>query len=124
MRLGGITIIIAMKRLILIFAEKSSDRSTLDELYQMIEDKSRWSGAHKLFQRIRQKNLDVESRGDIRLTSQYCFEEACAKTIYNLTKESAPFDPDSPYWIVPNALVTARHFGINENQIISAIISN
>jgi hypothetical protein len=124
MRLGGITIIDAMKRLILIFAEKSTDRSTLDELHKMASDRGSWHGAHDLFQRIRLKNNDVIRRSDAKLEAQYCFEEACAKTLYNLPNSPAPFDADSPYWIIPNALVTARQFGIAESEIISAIISN
>jgi hypothetical protein len=113
-----------MKHLILIFAEKSTDRSTLDELYQMAGDRKSWHLAHGLFKRIRQKTLDAERRGDAKLGAQYSFEEACAKTLYNLSLSPAPFDPDSPYWIIPNALVTARHFGIDANRIISAVISN
>ena len=124
MRLGGITIIDAMKHLFLIFAEKSTDRSTLDELYQMSNDKDSWHRAHDLFQRIRRKNLEAVSRKDAKLEAQYSFEEACAKTIHNLFRSNAPFDPDSPYWIIPNALVTARLFGIEERTIISAVISN
>jgi hypothetical protein len=124
MRLGGITIIDAMKRLVLIFAEKSPDRSTLDELYHMAGDRGSWPRAHDLFDRIRRKNLAASGRDAAKLKAQYCFEEACAKTLYNLPHSPAPFDPDSPYWIIPNALVAARHFGIHENEIISAIISN
>ena len=40
------------------------------------------------------------------------FEEVCAKTLYNLCGSRAPFDPDSPYWIVPNAFALARALGI------------
>jgi len=123
-KLGGITIIDAMKHLILIFAEKSTDRSTLDELYQMADDRSSWKHAHDLFQRIRRKTLDAERRGATVFVAQYAFEEACAKTLYNLPLSPSPFDPDSPYWIIPNALVTARYFRIDANKIISAVISS
>lgn len=123
-KLGGITIIDAMKRLTQIFAEKSADRSTLDELYQMAGDRGSWKRAKGLFERIRQKTLNAERKGDVKLGAQYAFEEACAKTLYNLPQSLAPFDADSPYWIIPNALVTARHFEIDVNRIISAVISN
>jgi hypothetical protein len=122
-KLGGMTIIDALKRLTLIFAEKSTDRRTLDELHQMAGDRGSWSDAHDLFQRIRRKTIEAERLGDAKLTAQYAFEEACAKTLYNLQRSPAPFDPDSPYWIIPNALVTARHFEIDENKIVSAVIS-
>lgn len=123
MRLG-IHIATAMKSLITIFAEKSKDRTTLDELFQMIDDRSQWPAAHGLFRRIRIKTIEAAKQGDPQLESQFCFEEACAKTLYNVSGEPAPFDADSPYWIIPNALVAARHFGIDRNEIISAIISN
>jgi len=111
----------AMKRLITLFAEHSSDRSTLDELYRMIADWDTWHEAHDLFQRIRFKTLEAGRRGDRGLEAQYCFEEVCAKTLYNLTGRPAPFDPDSPYWIVPNALATARHLGIDERDIVAIV---
>jgi hypothetical protein len=122
-KLGGITIIDGMRNLLLIFAAKSPDRSTLDELHQMAGDRGSWIHAHDLFQRIRVKSLEPVRQRDAKLQIQYAFEEACAKTLYNLPRNPAPFDPDSPYWIVPNALVTARHFGIDADEIISAIVS-
>jgi hypothetical protein len=112
----------AMKRLVEIFAACSSDRGTLDELRQMIGDRGSWHRAHDLFQRIRHKTLAAEKRGDSKLEAQFCFEEACAKALYNLTGRPAPFDADSPYWIVPNALVTARYLKIDEKEIIRAIV--
>ena len=113
----------AIKRLIVIFAVKSSDRRTLDELHQLIGDRNVWHGAHDLFNRIRQKNVEANRRGDLRLESQFSFEEACAKTLYNLGRYPKAFDPDSSYWIVPNALIAARHLGIDQGKIISAVIS-
>jgi hypothetical protein len=112
-----------MKRLIAIFAEHTSDRSTLDELHDMVVDRGSWKRAHDLFQRIRHKTLDATRRGDEKLEAQFGFEEACAKTLYNLARQSAPFDPDSPYWVIPNALAAARHFKIEDREIISAIVA-
>ena len=57
------------------------------------------------------------------MEAQFCFEEACAKTLYNLTGRPAPFDTDSPFWIVPNAIVTARYFEIDERDILRAIVA-
>ena len=121
MRHDGKSIPEAMKRLIEIFAARSSDRSTLDELHRMVGDRVTWNRAHDLFQRIRRKSSDASRRGDARLEAQFGFEEACAKTLYNLSGESAPFDPDSPYWIIPNALAAARHFQIDESEIVKAV---
>ena len=100
----------AMKKFVEMFAARTTDRSTLDELQRMFADRGTWHKAHDLFQRIRLKNLDASRRGDARLEAQYCFEEVCAKTLYNLTQaDQRHLTPDSPYWIVPNAFATARH---------------
>jgi hypothetical protein len=120
MKKCGVPITKAMERLIAIFANKSPDRMTLDELNDMLKDRSKWEKAHDLFNRIRKKNLEVGGQ----LESQYSFEEACAKTLYNLTQPLAPFDSDSPYWILPNALMTADQLRIDSNVIISAIRTN
>ena len=112
-----------MKRLIETFAARVKDRSTLDELYQMIGDHRTWQKAHDLFRGIRQKTLDAERRKDRCADCQYLFEEACAKTLYNLSghPQPAPFDEDSPYWIVPNALSLARRMSIDEAEIIRIV---
>ena len=101
-----------VEKLIELFAERCKDRETLDELTALAADRSRWSKAHGLFDRIRRKTLVAERAGDQTLTAQYVFEEICAKTLYNLSGESAPFDADSPYWIVPNAFALARRIGV------------
>ena len=121
MRHNGKSILEAMKQLVELFAARSSDRGTLDELHRMASDRGSWKRAHDLFQRIRRKNLDAIQRGDVKLEAQFCFEEVCAKTLYNLSDEPAPFDADSPYWIIPNALAAARHFQIDDSEIIKAV---
>jgi hypothetical protein len=123
MRHDGKAIPEAIKRLVEIFVAHSSDRSTLDELHQMAGDRGSWKRAHDLFQRIRRKSLDAIRRGDAKLEVQFGFEEACAKTLYNFSGQSGPFDPDSPYWIIPNALAAARLFEIDESEIIRAIVA-
>jgi hypothetical protein len=120
MRLGT-PILDAMKKLIGLFAKHSADRATLDELERMIDDRNSWRKAHDLFQRIRHKTLAASKRGDARLGAQFAFEEACAKTLYNLAQQPAPFDADSPYWIVPHALTVARHYKIPDSDIIKLV---
>jgi phage shock protein A len=110
-----------MKGLIEVFAARSRDRSTLDELHQMIGDQRSWHKAHDLFNRIRKKTLDAESRKDALADCQYLFEEACAKTLYNLSDTNAGFDEDSPYWIVPNALSLARRLGLHESEVTKIV---
>ena len=110
-----------MERLIELFAVRCRDRETLDELAAMAADDGRWSKAHGLFDRIRQKTLVADRAGDQTLSAQYLFEEMCAKTLYNLSGSSAPFDADSPYWIVPNALALARRIGIDESEVLAVV---
>src|SRR5690348_13501094 len=106
-----------MSRLVEIFASRVDDRSTLDELFEMIGNEDSWQNAHDLFDRIRRRSL-AANRGDSRAIVQCNFEEACAKTLFNLTDTGAPFDPDAPYWVVPRALRLARELGIDELEIV------
>lgn len=108
----------AMEGLLALFSFHCSERTTLDRLSAMVIDDRLWPEAHKLFQSIRKKNLEAERQHNDVLKAQYCFEEVCAKTLYNLSGSSAPFDADSPYWIIPNALTLARHLNINEAEIL------
>jgi hypothetical protein len=97
-------IIVAMQRLLEWFAPRCSDRRSMDELMGLLSaERARWQRAHKLLQ------------------AQYSFEEVCAKTIYNLSRHPAPFDADSPYWIIPNAAALARKLQIDETEILRII---
>ena len=111
----------AIRKLTDLFARHSADRQTMDELRGMLDDRGSWPKAHSLFQRIRQKRLVAERAGDAPLDAQFAFEEACAKTLYNLTHPQAPFDADSPYWIISDAFVVAGHYGIPDAEIVAAI---
>ena len=120
MNRGG-RIVSDVEKLVELFAERCKDRGTLDELAAMAADRGRWSKAHGLFGRIRQKTLVAERAGDRTLAAQYLFEEICAKTLYNLSGEPAPFDADSPYWIVPNAFALARRIGIDDTEVLAVV---
>jgi hypothetical protein len=109
-----------MLRLVEVFAARVDDRSTLDDLHRMIGDKSSWHKAHDHFDRVRRKSLAAD-RSDLRAITQYCFEEACAKTLFNMTDTNAPFDEYSPYWVVPQALRLARRLGIDETEITTIV---
>src|SRR6185369_9919351 len=101
-----------MEGLIQLLAPHCEDRTTIDALKAMLNDHRSWSKAHDLFNKIRDKTLVAERGANRKLGSQYLFEEICAKTLFNLSGSNAPFDPDSPYWIIPNALSFARHVGV------------
>jgi hypothetical protein len=108
-----------MAELLRLFVGTCHETSTLTQLQDVLRDRDKWKHAHGLFQEIRQKALAAGTAGDERLLTQYQFEEACAKTIYNLGGFSAPFDSDSPYWVVPRALSLAKVVDVEEARIIA-----
>lgn len=110
--------------LIDLFEPHCEDQSTLTKLKDMLGESTRWPDAHDLFQEIRRKNLAASEGGDKKVECQYLFEEICAKTLYNMSRSSAPFDPDSPYWILPNALYLSRAFGIRDSECIRVIVGD
>src|SRR5688572_24948630 len=92
------------------FLPHCSDVSTINELVAMTADRSQWRKGHDLFRRVRTKTLRADETSDVSLQHQYCFEEICAKTLYNLSgcQDPAPFDDDSPFWVIPLAVDFAR----------------
>lgn len=120
MNYGG-KILNDMEALLLLLRPHCVEMGTLDELISLVQDDDNWHKAHGLFQKIRNKTLlayKIQSPKDI---AQYRFEEICAKTLYNLSKSPAPFDPDSAYWVIPNALSFAKHGGIPEQDVLSCV---
>jgi hypothetical protein len=97
-------IITAMLAPLTFFEGRCEDKETLRKLIALANDKSRRKQAHALFHEIRNKTLAAQRYGDQLAVVQYAFEEICAKTRYNTTLEPAPFDPDSPFWVLPRAL--------------------
>jgi hypothetical protein len=89
---------------------------------ELANDKSRRKEAHALFSEIRLKTLAAEKRNDQLALAQYDFEEICAKTLYNMTHEPAPFDPDSPFWVLPLALELGQILGITDAGEISPLL--
>ncbi len=66
--------------------------------------------------------LAAEQHNDQLALAQYNFEEICAKTLYNMTGEPAPFDPDSPFWVLPLALDLGQMLGIADAGEISPLL--
>ncbi|MET4260577.1 hypothetical protein ABIC09_005540 [Bradyrhizobium sp. S3.12.5] len=104
------------------FEGRCEDKETLRRLIVLANDKSRRKQAHALFTEIRKKTLAAGKRDDQLALAQYAFEEICAKTLYNLTGEPAPFDPGSPFWILPRALELGRMLGITDAGEISPLL--
>ena len=117
----GDRVIDDMKRLVALFRPHCGDRSTLDEIAGLLEDRKTWAQGHSLFDKIREKTLVAEQHHDARAEAQYLFEEICAKTLYNLSNSRAPFDADSPYWIAPNAFALARALGIEQSEVVKIV---
>jgi hypothetical protein len=110
-----------LARLVELFRSHCQDQETLNWLHRATEDRARWKDAHGVVNHIRTKYLKAEKRGDEILMAQYIFEEVCAKTIYNMSGMPAPFDADSPYWVVPNAISLARELGLGESSVIECL---
>lgn len=116
-------IIMAMLGLLRFFEARCEDKDTLRKLSALTNDAARRREAHALFSEIRQKTLAAEKRKDGLALTQYAFEEICAKTLYNLTQEPAPFDPDSAFWVLPLALDLGRRLGVTDAGEISPLLS-
>ena len=114
-------VVAAMLELANLFAKHTAERSTLDELQEMLSEDAHWLRAHELFDRIRRKTLEAIKRKNHLLAAQYSFEEIYAKTLFNLRNRDAPFDPDSPYFVIPFALNLARAFQISDAEIIEIV---
>jgi hypothetical protein len=117
-------IISAMLAPLTLFEGRCEDKETLRKLITLANDKSRRKQAHALFNEIRRKTLAAEQRRDQLAVAQYAFEEICAKTLYNITGEPAPFDPDSPLWVLPRALKLGRMLGITDAGVISPLLGS
>ena len=117
---GG-KIIPQMKQLAQLFAERVPDRQPLDELAELIGDRSRWHKAHALCAHVGHRMERATKMDDATRSAQCDFETACLKTLFNMTQSAAPFDPDSPYWIVPCALNFAHKVGIDESKIVRIV---
>jgi len=116
-------IITAMLAPLMFFEERCKDKETLRKLIALAHDKSRRKQAHALFSEIRRKTLAAAQRNDQLALAQYNFEEICAKTLYNIAREPAPFDPDSPFWVLPLALELGQMLGIADAGEISPLLS-
>jgi hypothetical protein len=104
------------------FETRCEDKETLRKLITLANDRSRRKNAHALFSEIRQKTLAAEKRNDQFALPQYNFEEICAKTLYNMTGQPAPFDLDSPFWVLPLALELGQMLGVTDAGEISPLL--
>lgn len=117
-----LNIISAMQGLFDVFEPLCDDKQSLQALRKMASNRGRWSDADGLFQGIRQKTLAAQKKGDDLRLAQYAFEEKCAKTLYNLSGASAPFDADSAFWVIPLAIQLASRLGLEHPAQVSSLL--
>jgi len=112
-----------IQRLCELFIPKTNETKGLEAIASMAANRSRWTGAHNLFNEIRRKTLDAHKRCDAAAVVQFEFEEICAKCIHNLGTLSAPFDSDSQYWVIPRAIHFARQLQIKDAAVLRVVIA-
>ena len=118
----------AIQEMVQSFIPRCADKSTLGELDDMTTDDKKWQHAHALFHKIRIKTLHADAAKDLLLQHQYSFEEACAKTLYNMSGHGRsgqlpePFDEYWPFWVIPLAVGFARALGISDPYSVSSLL--
>jgi hypothetical protein len=117
-------IIPEIKALLDLFEDRVPDKESNRLVWRFCNEKDKWIKAHGLHSTIRDRNLKAIKQGDKVKECQYCFEEVVAKTLFNLTRSSAPFDPDSPYWVIKNALVLAKEVGVPVQEVAEIVAPN
>jgi len=109
--------VLDIQNLLDFFEEHVPDKESNRLVAKFAHEKARWYKAKGLFTTIRDRNLRAIKEQNSLKEAQYCFEEVCAKTLFNVTKPSAPFDPDSPYWVLKNALKLAQLLNLPAEKI-------
>jgi hypothetical protein len=101
---------IVIAELAALFAPACGERATLDALARIARDPEAWARAHALVWKVRAKRVDATA-------AQCDFEDACARTLYNLSGDPGPFGADAPFRIVPAALALADRLGIDGSRV-------
>lgn len=115
-------IVTEMKSLLDLFEEKVPDHESNRLVWEFCDEKQKWLRAYELHSMLRDRNAKAVKDGNKIKECQYCFEEVVAKTLYNLTMSNAPFDPDSPYWVIKSAFVLAKEIGIPMEEIVNIVL--
>jgi hypothetical protein len=110
-----------LQGLVDLFLARCTEKATMEELKELLSNQDRWIEAHTLFDRVRSKTVGALKCKNSLLARQYAFEEICAKTMFNLTDTDAPFDPDSPFFVIPFVLSFAEALGIAAEEVIRIV---
>ena len=103
----------------------TSPVAEVEHVLDLSKDRSRWFDAKEAFSAVRDLTLKEEKRPTNRRYALLLYvAENVAKTIYNASRQSAPFDEDSPFWIPLCARDLARVVGEPgfEDRVWSEII--
>lgn len=114
-------IIEEIKLLLDLFENEVPDKDSNRLVWKFCDEKHRWIKAHGLHSTLRDRNVKASKQGNLIKEAQYCFEEVVSKTLFNLTKSSAPFDPDSPYWVIKNAFALAKALNIPSEKVVEIV---
>lgn len=117
----GMIIVEEMKSLLDLFQNEVPDRESNRLVWKFCDEKHRWVKAHGLHSTLRDRNLKAIKQANRVKGAQYCFEEVIAKTLFNLTRPTAPFDPDSPYWVIKNAIALADVLNMPSEQVVEIV---
>ena len=66
-----------------LFAAACADKVSNRQVRELAASSSAWIRGHSVFDELRDRNLAAISAGDRMKAAQYCFEEACVKSLYN-----------------------------------------
>ncbi len=112
-----------LDKLLAFFQPHCRNVETLEELRGLLRQESEWGKAHYLAARIRTKALAAGKTGDLAGEIQFSFEETCAKALHNMSASKKPFEPDTPYWILPLALNLAKVLQLDPQRIVDIAMS-
>ena len=104
-----------------LFHESVPDQESNRLVWKFCEEKHRWPKAHGLHGTISDRYSKAEKQKNGAKIAQYCFEKVVAKTLFNFLRPEAAFDPDSPYWIIKNALTLAKELNIPIDKVVEIV---
>ena len=107
--------------LLQLFQGHVPDHETNALVLELASNSYNWPDAHDLFDGVRRLNLAAIKARDRVRECQYCFEEVCLQSLYNETHTDAPFDSDSPHWIIKNAIALARAVKIPVKDVLAVV---
>ena len=110
-----------MQMLLDLFHDSVPDKESNRLVWMFCEEKHRWPKAHGLHTTRSERYSKAEKQENSAKKAQYCFEQVVAKTLFNFTRPLAAFDPDSPYWLIKNALALAKELNLPTEKVVQKV---